>query len=59
MAQWWTRQSLAGDKGGSFNITLYYEYLKCRNQCTDFYTTTKAGLAKNIISTVMPSANGR
>jgi len=59
MAQWWTRQSLAGDRGGSFNTTLYLEYLKCRTQCTDYYTTTRAGLAKNIRSTAMPSANGK
>jgi hypothetical protein len=59
MAQWWTRQSLAGDKGGSFNTSLYLEYLKCRTQCTDYYTTTKTGLAKNIRSTVMPCANGK
>lgn len=59
MAQWWTRQSLAGDKGGSFNTSLYYEYLKCRALCTEYFTTTKVGLAKNISSTVMPSANGK
>lgn len=59
MARWWTRQSFAGDKGGSFNTNLYLEYLKCRSKCTDYFTTTKAGLAKNIRSTVMPCANGK
>jgi len=59
MAQWRTRQSLAGDRGGSFNTTLYLEYLKCRTQCTDYFTTMKVGLAKNIRSTAMPSANGK
>ena len=59
MAQWWIRQSLAGDRGGSFNTTLYLEHLKSRTQCTDYYTTTRAGLAKNIRSTAMPSANGK
>jgi len=26
--QWWTKQSFAGDKGGSFNLKLYFDYLK-------------------------------
>lgn len=24
---WWTKQSFAGDKGGSFNVKLYFDYL--------------------------------
>lgn len=59
MAQWWTRQSLAGDKGGSFNTSLYLEYLKCRTKCTDYYTTTKQDSPKRIISTAMPCVNGK
>jgi hypothetical protein len=43
MARWWTKQSFAGDKGGSFNTSLYLEYLKCKNTCTDYYTSMKAG----------------
>jgi hypothetical protein len=43
MARWWTKQSFAGDKGGSFNTSLYLEYLKCKNSCTDYYTTMKKG----------------
>ena len=43
MARWWTRQSFAGDKGGSFNFALYLEYLKCKNSCIDYCTTMKTG----------------
>jgi len=43
MARWWTKQSFAGDKGGSFNTSLYLEYLKCKNTCTDYYTSMKDG----------------
>jgi hypothetical protein len=43
MARWWTKQSFAGDKGGSFNTSLYLEYLKCKNTCTDYYTSMKKG----------------
>jgi hypothetical protein len=43
MARWWTKQSFAGDKGGSFNTSLYLEYLKCKNSCIDYCTTTKTG----------------
>ena len=46
MARWWTKQSFAGDKGGSFNTSLYLEYLKCKNSCTDYYTSTKTGSVK-------------
>lgn len=46
MARWWTKQSFAGDKGGSFNTSLYLEYLKCKNSCTDYYTTMKKGSQK-------------
>lgn len=24
---WWTKQSFAHDKGGSFNVQLYFDYL--------------------------------
>lgn len=24
---WWKKQSFAGDKGGSFNVKLYFDYL--------------------------------
>lgn len=41
MARWWTKQSFAGDKGGSFNFALYLEYLKCKNSCIDYCTTMK------------------
>jgi len=41
MARWWTKQSFAGDKGGSFNTSLYLEYLKCKNSCIDYCTTMK------------------
>jgi len=46
MAEWWIRQSMAGDKGGSFNIPHYIEYLKARKSCLDYCTTTKADLQK-------------
>jgi hypothetical protein len=59
MAEWWIRQSIAGDKGGSFNIPLYIEYLKARNSCLDYCTTTKAGLQKLTLSPPKPSANGK
>ena len=59
MARWWTKQSLAGDKGGSFNIHLYLEYLKCKNSCTDYATTMKIGSVKPMTITQRPSAIGR
>ncbi len=58
MAEWWIRQSMAGDKGGSFNIPHYIEYLKARNSCLDYCTSTKAGLQKLTLSQPKPSANG-
>ena len=58
MARWWTKQSFAGDKGGSFNTSLYLEYLKCKNSCTDYYTTTKTGSVKAMTSLTKPSAIG-
>jgi len=58
MARWWTRQSFAGDKGGSFNTSLYLEYLKCKNSCTDYYTTTKTGSQRAMTSQAKPSAIG-
>ena len=50
MAEWWIRQSMAGDKGGSFNIPHYIEYLKARNSCLDYCTSTKEGLQKLTLS---------
>lgn len=58
MARWWTRQSFAGDKGGSFNTSLYLEYLKCKNSCTDYYTTMKTGSVKAMTFQPKPSAIG-
>ncbi len=59
MAEWWTRQSMAGDKGGSFNIPLYIEYLKARNSCLDYHTITKIGSAKVMTITHEASAYGK
>lgn len=59
MARWWTRQSMAGDKGGSFNIPLYIEYLKARNSCLDYATTMKIGSARVMTITQEPSAYGK
>jgi len=32
MKRWWKNQSLHDDKGGSFNVTLYLDYLNAINQ---------------------------
>jgi hypothetical protein len=58
MARWWTKQSFAGDKGGSFNTSLYLEYLKCKNSCLDYCTTMKTGSVKAMTSLPKPSAIG-
>ena len=58
MARWWTKQSFAGDKGGSFNTSLYLEYLKCKNSCTDYYTSTKTGSQRAMTSLAKPCAIG-
>ena len=58
MARWWTKQSFAGDKGGSFNFALYLEYLKCKNSCTDYSTTMNKGSQKATISLPKHSAIG-
>ena len=58
MARWWTKQSFAGDKGGSFNFALYLEYLKCKNSCIDYCTTTKTGSQRAMTSLPKPSAIG-
>ena len=58
MARWWTKQSFAGDKGGSFNPSLYLEYLKCKNSCIDYCTTTKTGSQRAMTSLTKPSAIG-
>lgn len=58
MAQWWTRQSFAGDKGGSFNTALYLEYLKCKNSCIDYCTIMNQGSQKAMNSIPKHSAIG-
>lgn len=58
MAQWWTKQSFAGDKGGSFNTALYLEYLKCKNSCIDYCTTMKTGSQRATTSQPKHSATG-
>ena len=58
MARWWSKQSFAGDKGGSFNFALYLEYLKCKNSCIDYCTTTKTGSVKAMTSLPKHSAIG-
>ena len=58
MARWWTKQSFAGDKGGSFNTALYLEYLKCKNSCIDYCTTMKTGSQKAMTSLPKHSAIG-
>lgn len=58
MARWWTNQSMAGDKGGSFNIPLYLEYLKCKQSCIDYCTSTNQDLPRAMSSQVRPSAIG-
>jgi len=59
MARWWTKQSFAGDKGGSFNTSLYLEYLKCKNSCTDYYTTMKKGSQRAMNSLPKPCVIGK
>jgi len=59
MARWWTKQSFAGDKGGSFNTSLYLEYLKCKNTCIDYCTTMKKGSRRVMTITQEPSAYGK
>ena len=58
MARWWSNQSFAGDKGGSFNTSLYLEYLKCKNSCIDYCTTTNKGSQRATNSQPKPSATG-
>jgi hypothetical protein len=58
MARWWSKQSFAGDKGGSFNFALYLEYLKCKNSCIDYCTTMKKGSQRATISQPKPYAIG-
>ena len=58
MAQWWTRQSFAGDKGGSFNTSLYLEYLKCKNSCTDYSTIMSQGSQRAMTSLPKPCVIG-
>ena len=54
MARWWSKQSFAGDKGGSF----YLEYLKCKNSCTDYSTIMKKGSQRAMTSLPKHSAIG-
>jgi hypothetical protein len=58
MAEWWIRQSTAGDKGGSFNIPHYIEYLKARNSCLDYCTTMNKGSQRAMNSQPKPCAIG-
>jgi hypothetical protein len=58
MAEWWIRQSTAGDKGGSFNIPHYIEYLKARNSCLDYCTTMNKGSQRATNSQPKHSAIG-
>jgi hypothetical protein len=32
MKRWWKNQSVHNDKGGSFNVSLYLDYLNAINQ---------------------------
>lgn len=57
-ARWWRSQSFSHDIGGSFNIELYYEYLKCRAKCTDFNTTSTPNSSENGCSQAEDSASG-
>ena len=58
MARWWTKQSFAGDKGGSFNTALYLEYLKCKNSCIDYSTIMNKGSQRATTSLPKHSAIG-
>jgi hypothetical protein len=57
-ARWWRSQSFTHDIGGSFNIELYYEYLKCKSKCTDYNTTSTPSSSVNGCSTAEDSADG-
>lgn len=57
-ARWWRSQSFSHDIGGSFNIELYYEYLKCKSKCTDFNTTSTPNSSENGCSQAEDSADG-
>lgn len=57
-AQWWRSQSFSHDIGGSFNIELYYEYLKCKAKCTDYNTTSTPNSSENGCLTAEDSASG-
>ena len=57
-ARWWRSQSFSHDIGGSFNMELYYEYLKCKAICTDFNTTSTLNSSVNGCSTAEDSADG-
>ena len=58
MARWWSKQSFAGDKGGSFNFALYLEYLKCKNSCIDYSTIMNTGSQRATTSLPKHSAIG-
>jgi hypothetical protein len=58
-ARWWRSQSFSHDIGGSFNIELYYEYLKCKSKCTDFNTTSTPNSSENGCSQAEDSAIGK
>jgi len=57
-ARWWRSQSFSHDIGGSFNIELYYEYLKCKAKCSDFNTTSTPNSLESGCSTAEDSASG-
>jgi len=57
-ARWWRSQSFSHDKGGSFDMLLYYEYLKCKAKCTDYNTTSTPSSSVNGCSTAEDSAGG-
>jgi hypothetical protein len=58
-ARWWRSQSFSHDIGGSFNIELYYEYLKCKAKCSDFNTTSTPNSYENGCSQAEDSASGK
>ena len=58
MARWWSNQSFAGDKGGSFNTALYLEYLKCKNSCIDYCTIMNKGSQRATTSQPKPCVTG-
>ena len=58
-ARWWREQSFAGDKGGSFDIELYLEILKCKAKCIDSNTISMTSSSINGASSPLPCASGK